>query len=633
MSSTASLHSNLSLPSSSNSLRDCRLLRKQKRLAFGSGNGCRSKYLSLRVVRSVLDKRKSSIRDDDDMTGPARAVLERLFAQTQKLEQQIGRDPDHPQAVELGLNLDVLESDVHAALAALKKREDDLQNAERKLLLDYDELNRAKEELERREEKITVASSKQEKLENELRQASIGLASQAREIEDLKLSLKEKNQEILAAQSALPVKEDEINKVNTELMKKEEEAANVKLELESNAQLLDATHKIVENQENELQHLRRALQEKEAELEASIELQNISADNMKIAEATLEKQTVDWLVAQEELRKLAEGASKSSHGVNKTIEDFRRVKNLLADVKSELISSQEALVSSRKKMECQESLLEKLVMELREQRKSFACYISNLKDAEIEVEAERVKLRVADAQNNELEKELAIEKELFEDLQKQFNTERASLEKAHAAKSSLQKDLDLKNTEFEESQNVLQVKESELVEARLEIYHLKAAHTSLQQLLEEKDLELIDTRKALEVVNQEIIDLRLLMNSTEEQLLQAKHKLKERDEHVNAIQHELSDTKFKYSEAEHLVQQILELTDKLVTSANDGANGVFKSPELLQENSDDSRLWMKQLETELELTKENLRAKEMEVMNVQRALTVKNEELKLVRCF
>ncbi|KAK4345169.1 hypothetical protein RND71_035345 [Anisodus tanguticus] len=52
-----------------------------------------------------------------------RGRIVRLFAQTQKLEQQIGRNPYLPQVSELGLNLDKLESDLQDALAALKKKE------------------------------------------------------------------------------------------------------------------------------------------------------------------------------------------------------------------------------------------------------------------------------------------------------------------------------------------------------------------------------------------------------------------------------------------------------------------------------------------------------------------------------
>ncbi|RXH92506.1 hypothetical protein DVH24_033402 [Malus domestica] len=48
---------------------------------------------SLRVVRSVLNNRKLSI-SDNGASEPARILLERLFAQTQKLEEQMNRSRD-----------------------------------------------------------------------------------------------------------------------------------------------------------------------------------------------------------------------------------------------------------------------------------------------------------------------------------------------------------------------------------------------------------------------------------------------------------------------------------------------------------------------------------------------------------
>lgn len=64
-----------------------------------------------------------------------------------------------------------------------------------------------------------------------------------------------------------------------------------------------------------------------------------------------------WLLAQEELNKIADEASRHLRETNETLEDFRRVNKLLADVRLELVSSQKSLASSRKKMEEHEKLL------------------------------------------------------------------------------------------------------------------------------------------------------------------------------------------------------------------------------------------------------------------------------------
>ncbi|KAK9280138.1 hypothetical protein L1049_013825 [Liquidambar formosana] len=250
---------------------------------------------SLRIIKLVLDNRKSSL-NDNGATEPARVLLERLFAQTQKLEERINRDSHLPQDVLLGFNLEILESDLQAALAALKKKEEDLQDAERVVLLEHTELNRAKEALEQREEEIAAVCSRQEKLEEELKQANINFVSQARQIEDLKLRLRERDQEIAATQSALSLKEDELDKMRKELIKKCEEAAKIDSELKSKTQLLNETNEVVKKQGFELQELRKAVLEKEEELEVSMMRQKLDDEKLIVAEANLERQTMEFLL-------------------------------------------------------------------------------------------------------------------------------------------------------------------------------------------------------------------------------------------------------------------------------------------------------------------------------------------------
>nr|GMC49466.1 early endosome antigen 1-like [Ipomoea batatas] len=575
------------------------------------------------TVRSVLDSKKSII-NGNGATESAGILLQRLFDQKQKLEEQIGRDPNLPQVAEFGQNLGKLESDLQAALVFLKKKEEDLQDAERKVLLEYNELSRARVELENREVEIAAASSKQEKLEDELRLANLSLASRAMEIEDLKFRLQDRDHEIAAAQMALSLKEGELNKMKNDLIKKSEEAANAESELRSKSQLLDEANGIVNKQKAEIQDLQKIIQEKEKELEVSLMMQKTKEDKLKVAEANLEKQTIKWLVAQEELKKLAEATSKHSGEGNETFEDFKRVRTFLADVRSELLSSRQALASSRQKMKDQERLLEEQLKELDEQRRSVMSYMSNLKDVQIEVDSEKLKLRLAEAQKKELERDLSLEKELVQELQNELNKERSSLQEAIEEMSSMQRDLDLKKKQFVEVQNLLQVKESELVEARLEIQHFKSEQASLQLMLEEKDSELLNTRKMFDELKREITELRMLLKSKEDKLIQATTVLKERDEEVQTMHHELKDTKLKFSEAETVVERILELTNKLVISSKDDQCDLLTQvsdidrkhlPQLLEKPANSFKWQKRHLENELELTRENLRTKDMELLS------------------
>lgn len=607
---------------------------KQNRLAFITTSKIESP--SLQIVKSISNNMNSSI-NENGATEPARVLLERLFAQTLKLEEQMSRSSRLPEDVQPVVNLEILESDLLALLKALKKKEEELQDAEINVFLEHSRLNQAKEELEKRENVITAAFSKHEKLEGELKQANLNLASQAREIEELKLQLKEKEQDIASACSALSLKEDEMDKMKTDLLKKSEEVARIDSELKYKAQLLNQASEVVKRQEIELQGLQMLIREKEEELEVSTNLRKFEEEKLKVVESNLEDRTREWLLIQEGLNKLAKEASKQVRDTNEALEDFGRVYKLLEDVRSELISSQKSLAFSRKQMEEQEQLLKTQLAELEEQRKSVMSYLNSLKNAKIEVESERVKLRTAEARNKELERDLSMEKELVEELQKELEKEKSSLQQEIEKTSFLQQELHQRNIEFGEMQHLLQAKESDLVEAKLDIQNLKSEQASLQLILEDKDLQLFDARKNLDEVNQEVAELRMLMSSKEEQLVQATTMIKEKEEHVQVMQDELNNTRVKVSEAESVVERIVELTNELVISIKDQnelrqSNNMtlefFQQP--LDELSDDFRLQKKQYETELKFSRESLRVKEMEVLAAKRALAIKDEELKTV---
>ncbi|KAJ6862250.1 hypothetical protein NC652_039170 [Populus alba x Populus x berolinensis] len=159
----------------------------------------------------------------------------------------------------------------------------------------------------------------------------------------------------------------------------------------------------------------------------------------------------------EELNELAKEASKQAVETNKALEDLRRVNyKLLADLD-----------------QCRNR--------------------------------SGLKLRAIEARHKELGRELSTEKELIEELQKELEKERLSLERAIERTFFLQQESHQKNTEFGEMQHLLHVKESELVEAKLDIQKLKSEHASLQLVLENKDLQLINARKNLgDEVNQEV---------------------------------------------------------------------------------------------------------------------------------
>ncbi|KAJ4866482.1 Myosin heavy chain-related protein [Raphanus sativus] len=596
---------------------------KQKTLVAFKG-----KRRSLLTVKSVLNNTRPSF-NDNGTAEPSKVLLDKLFARTQELEGQTNQNSVYPPPPDEALSYSSsLESELQAALMALLKREEDLHDAERKVLSEKKKLNRAKEGLEKRERVITEASSKHESLQEELKRANVELASQAREIEELKHKLRERDEELAAMRSSLTFKERELDRMCVEISIKSKEVSVASFEFENKSQLLSQANEIVKRQEDEIHALQRALEEKEEELEVSMAAKRLEQEKLRETEANLKKQTEEWLVAQVEVSKLQEETMKRLGEANETVEDFRRVKKLLTDVRFELVSSREALLSSRAQMGEKELLLDKQLEGVEEQRRSVLSYMQSLRDAHSEVESERVKLRVAEAKNFALEQEISLQKELLEELREELKKERSLLEKAMLDISTIQDELDKKTNEFQVSQSLLQEKESSLVEAKLEIQHLKSEQASLELLLQEKDEELTEARNKLGEVNREVTELKMLMINREDELTQAAELLKEKDVHLHRIEDELGSSEMRVSEAEMVVEKIAELTSRLVQdqiSFDSMQQPLEKQPRVVDYGMENKRLVM-----ELNFTRENLRLKEMEVLAAQRALTFKDEEINVV---
>ncbi|GAB2223397.1 hypothetical protein Droror1_Dr00017538 [Drosera rotundifolia] len=591
-------------------------------------------------ITSTFENRKSGTKHSETLK-PATNLLKRLFLQSQsvKLEEQLNGHSHLPNDIRLGLNFETLEFDLQSALEALKRKEEDLDEAEIAVSLELDELARAKEDLERREKEIFAACSKQGKLEVELRQTNLTLVSQTREIKDLKLLIDEQERAIATAESSLSLKEHELDKMKNELIKKSEDFAKAETDLKAKAQLLAEANKVIEKQQNEMLGLQISLEEKEKAFEVALTQQKLEEQKSKDAEAKLEEKTMQWLFAQEEVRVLRKEASRLMEESNLTLEEFTRVKMLLGDLKSELVSSQKSLAFSRQKMEEQELLLDKRLVEHEEQKQIIMSYMASLEDARLEVDSEKLKLRAAEACCYELEQELLKERKLMEGLKQELSGERSSLQQALKEISSLQDKLSHKKFESEKLSGLLQVKESELVEARLEIQQLKSEQLSLKLVLEERDLELCTERNKLEEANAEVSELWMLMKYQEGQLIEATNLLKVKDDYALRVQHELSDVQLKFSVAESVVERIVDLTKKFVVPSQEDARPMNLSvdnvnQEWLQPQSnnlaDEFRWQIKQLENELQLTREYLRGKESELIAAQRALTIKDEELKTV---
>lgn len=614
------------------------------------------------LIRSVLDKQKGNTNGSvngynthiNGSKDPARIALERLFTQTQKLEKKI-MAASHGLKDSKGkydLNLEGLESDLQAALTALKKKEEDLQAAERAVAVDWRRMESVRKDLDLREKEIIAAQVLQESLEKELDKYREESVVRAEELKKIKHRLNEKETEISSFQFASRTKEEELGRLSRELVNKNEELAKTGAELESKDMLISQASMVMAGQRSEIAELQRVLNEREAELMKSENEKREEQEKLKISEANLEERVVAWFLAQQELKKLAQEVMKYKGSSVATEEELERTRNLLAQVKKELRISQKSIESYRQRLQDQDAELELQRVEFSKQKNKIQSYETFLRHAHMEIKNEREKLQFAEAHRRELEQHLANEREKMDKLQKELQQEKSYLNQSVEEVSSLKKELEKKDASFNDAQTLLQFKESELVVARLEMQRLKSDVAFVQRNLIDKDKDLVVAKENLEGLHEEISQLKGLMRAKEDQLLKAALMLKDKDEQLKIIQSDLDDKKLKFSEAASVVEHIADLTKALVESANEGKSLTMDDDSILlqtncelyatnrallerelqlqhiQEKSvEDLRKW-EQSEAELGSMKECLRQKEKELLEAHRTLALKDQEIK-----
>lgn len=632
-------------------------LKKKAGIALGEFGLKRGHSLQ---IRSVLGKKKGNVNgtandnntNNNGLKDPARVALERLFIQTQRLEEQMMTGSGSANDSNYGLNLEALESDLQTALAALKAKEEELQAAERAVALDRRKVEQARKDLDCHEKEVFTSQILQRRLEEELKKSRDDFVVQAGELKEAKLMLDEREREIISVRCALAEKEEELGRLRKELAKKDEEIVKIVADLKSRDGLISQADEVIAKQESEIRELHRILKERENELVEADKKRREEEQKLKVSEATLEDRVVAWYMAQQELKKLAQEVSKYRVNSLATEEELKRVRNLLAEVKGELTTSQKSLESSRQRLQAQQAQLELQRMELSKQRNKIQSYATSLRHAQLEIESERENLRLAETYRKELEQHLANERCTLDELQKELHREKSSLNQAVEEVKFLKKELEQKNAAFSDAQTLLQLKESELVAARLEMQCLKSDISSVQHILSDKDKDLVVAQKNLENLQEEISQFKSLMRDKEDQLLKATLMLKDKEEQVKMMQLNLNDNKLKLSEATSVVEHIADLTRILVESAKEGnvltmdedslimqtncelfaTNRALLETKLqlqhLQEMSVEDLRKQKQSETELKAMKECLREKEKELLETHRALALKDQELK-----
>jgi chromosome segregation ATPase len=528
-----------------------------------------SKYAP-NLIRSVVKSIRSDTTDGDNgTTEPARELLERLFVRTQSLDSSASHDS------ELSLSIEVLKSEFEGALSILRKKERDIRDAEKRVSDDRVRLSQTKQDLDQREKEISKAHVRQQGIEKALKKASKNLALRVKQINNLKLLVEEQDKKIASSQSLLSQKVVEVESLKQDMFKKNEEANLLRSEIKSKEQLLLATNQAVVQQEATVRELRSEIKRKTMDITRSNELRKANEEKLNVAEQELEKQNLGWLAAQQELKELAQLASKDTDDLKGTITDFKRVRSLLDSVRAELISSKEAFASSRRQIEDQAVQLQKQVQELKDQRVLLMSYTRDLEAAQLEIQGKTKELNNAHSRCHELESQLIQEMEKVESLETELTKEKESLEQKTEEVDFLQKELVHKENECSKSQELVKRKESELLEARHEVQDMKLKVESIQSAVQEKDSELSYTQSRLTEVSSEVIDLQQLLNSKDDQLVQVRSELHDKGQHIKTMESELDSIRFRCTQAESVVQRMAELTGDLASSVKVGEMDIY----------------------------------------------------------
>ncbi|CAN1169283.1 hypothetical protein LINPERHAP2_LOCUS28331 [Linum perenne] len=247
----------LSLPPASPHQSSSKLLPVQNgiRLRAMSSIGRKTACLGIAVKRGSVNGGRG--------TEPGR----NLFARKQRRTSQDYQSSDEA-------NLEFLKSELVAVMETLKKKGEELEEAERKVESEWSRIDHMRKELERREEELAALSGKRVRLQEEIKQ-----------------------HEVYTSRSALLMKEDEMEKTTLELAYKSVEIAKLKAEIGFK---MDQIHEVIKNQKIEIKELTNLVtnlvREKEEYLQKIAGAAKLEREKLKVSEENLKKQVMEELI-------------------------------------------------------------------------------------------------------------------------------------------------------------------------------------------------------------------------------------------------------------------------------------------------------------------------------------------------
>jgi hypothetical protein len=257
-----------------------------------------------------------------------------------------------------------------------------------------------------------------------------------------------------------------------------------------------------------------------------------------------------------------------------------------------------------------------------------------LEAAQLEIQGKSNELSTVQSRCSELESQLLEETKKVASLEAMLTKEREILEQKTKEVEFLQEEVVQKEKDYFNSQKLVETKETELLEARHEVEDMKLKVDSIQFAVREKDLELLEAQRKLDEVNSEVVELQQLINSKEDQLVQVRTELQDKEQCIQLMQDELDKMRLGRLQAESVVQKIVELTSNLIGSVKGEEFDIYNllDDEILSTSTalEYSLHKHNQLEADIDMLKESLRQKDMDLTAAYKALDAKDRELKAV---
>ncbi|CAI5950342.1 unnamed protein product [Closterium sp. NIES-65] len=461
----------------------------------------------------------------------------------------------------------MLEMDLSTVFEAMREKEEELAEAEQRLLFDRDNLETARELIQEREARLAENQTSQLSLREDAEKIRSKLAEQTEELVAARKEVDLRNKEIREAKEGLGKKEEEISRAHAAIRARNEKLRLAEAQLQAQeSQLVASTAEVRQLRLD----LRSAVAEKkrlQEELEDSQKELRRQEGKLTAMESDLEKRGGIVTAAQKEIKILQKHLKNSGVKGEAASRELAQAKSMIGAVKAELKVSNEALSKFRSEVHELKSAVSRQEREATNASMLLKKRERELERANAELAKERATLQAVRAAVLDLETKLKHEMDACETLAMEVRDARSRLRTAMSEASELRKSVRQAESELSDAKITLQLKEAELVGLRLELQESASDLSIAKQDLKSRSEELDAAASALEGLRRELAAVKLELQVKDERVAASDKALEMREETIGAMEVKLEGSNARLAAAETVVEQIAELSRKLADSA------------------------------------------------------------------